>query len=124
MTLTSGGTLAVGNSPGLLTASSATWNAGSTFQFEIASAMGVAGTDWDLFSVTGTLDMTSIGAATKMDLSLISLALQNYDPSTEYSWTFAKAGSLTGVESWVSGLDVTDRFAIDSSGFNSGVLPG
>jgi hypothetical protein len=67
--------------------------------------------------------MTNIGAANKMNLSLISLALQNYDPNTEYSWIFAKAASLTGAESWVSGLDVTDRFAIDSTGFNGGVLP-
>jgi autotransporter-associated beta strand protein len=123
MTLASGATLAVGNSPGLLTATSAAWNAGSIFQFEISDATGMAGNDWDLLSVTGTLDMTNIGAANKMNLSLISLALQNYDPNTEYSWIFAKAASLTGAESWVSGLDVTDRFAIDSTGFNGGVLP-
>ena len=123
MTLSSGGTLAVGNSPGLLTAASATWSPGATFQFEIANANGTAGNDWDLFSVNGTLDMTTIAASSQMSLSLLSLSLTNYDPNANYSWVFAKAASLTGTESWASGLDVTDRFAIDSSGFNGGVLP-
>jgi autotransporter-associated beta strand protein len=123
MTLSSGGTLAAGNSPGLLRAASATWNPGATFQFEISNANGTAGSDWDLFSVNGNLDMTTIAASSQMNLSLLSLSLANYDPNTNYSWVFAKAASLTGTESWASGLDVTDRFAINSSGFNGGVLP-
>ena len=41
-----------------------------------------------------------------------------------YSWVFAKAASLTGTESWTSGLDVTDRFVINSAGFNGGTQPG
>lgn len=124
LTLQSGGTLAVGNSPGLLTASSATWNAGSTFQFEIVNATGTAGTSWDLLSVTGALDLTSISSTSKMNLAVLSAGLLNYDPDTQYSWVFAKAASLTGTESWASGLDVTDRFAISSSGFNGGTQPG
>jgi autotransporter-associated beta strand protein len=123
MTLSSGGTLAVGNSPGLLRAASATWNPGATFQFEISNANGTAGSDWDLFSVNGNLNMTTIAASSQMNLSLLSLSLANYDSNTNYSWVFAKAASLTGTESWASGLDVTDRFAINSSGFNGGVLP-
>jgi autotransporter-associated beta strand protein len=124
MTLNSGAKLAVGNSPGLLTASSATWNAGSTFQFEIVNATGTAGTDWDLFSATGVLDLTSIRSSSKMNLEVLSAGLQNYLVDTEYTWVFAKAASLGGVESWISGLDVTDRFAIDSTGFNGGTPPG
>jgi autotransporter-associated beta strand protein len=124
VTLSSGGTLAVGNSPGLLTAASASWNAGSTFQFEVIDATGVAGTAWDLFVATGVLDLTTISAANKMNLTVLSTALQNYDVDTMYTWTFAKGASLTGAESWISGLDVTDRFAIDSSGFNGSTQPG
>jgi hypothetical protein len=123
-TLSSGGTLAVGNSPGLLTASSANWNVGSAFQFEIVDALGTAGTDWDLFSVTGQLNLGGISASNKMLLTILSTDLQNYDVDTEYSWVFAQAASLAGTESWASGLDVTDRFAIDSSGFNGGTQPG
>jgi autotransporter-associated beta strand protein len=125
VTLNSGGTLAVGNSPGLMTAASATWNAGSAFQFEIVNATGVAGTDWDLFSVTGSLDMTNIGSANKMNLTVLSTGLQNYVVDSEYSWVFAKAASLSGTgASWISGLDVTDRFSIDSTGFNAGTQSG
>jgi hypothetical protein len=123
MTLVSGGTLAVGNSPGLMTATSAIWNAGSTFHFEIINATGSMGTDWDLFSVTGTLDLTSISSSNKMNIEVLSAGLQNYLASTEYAWVFAKAASLGGNESWISGLDVTDRFAIGSAGFNGGSLP-
>ena len=125
VTLNSGGTLAVGNSPGLMTAASATWNAGSAFQFEIVNATGVAGTDWDLFSVTGSLDMTNIGSANKMNLTVLSTGLQNYVVDSEYSWVFAKAASLSGTgASWISGLDVTDRFSIDRTGFNAGTQSG
>jgi hypothetical protein len=124
MTLNSGSTLAVGNSPGLMTATSATWNAGSAFQFEIVNATGTAGTDWDLLSVTGALDLTSISYSSKMNLTVLSTALQNYGVDTMYSWVFAKAASLTGTQSWTAGLDVTDRFAIDSTGFNGGTQPG
>ena len=48
LSLRSGGTLAVGNSPGLLSASSATWSPNSNFEFEITNASGTAGTSWDL----------------------------------------------------------------------------
>ena len=123
VTLNSGGTLAVGNSPGLLTAASASWNGGSTFQFEILNATGMAGTAWDLFSVTGALDMTTISASNKMILTILSADLQNFQTSAEYSWVFAQAASLTGAESWTSGLDVTDRFVISSTGFNGGTQP-
>ena len=122
--LNSGGTLAVGNSPGLLTATSATWNAGSTFQFEVIDATGVAGTAWDLLSVSGALDLTTISAANNMNLTVLSTGLQNYDVNTMYNWAFAKGSALSGTESWISGLDVTDRFSIDSSGFNGGTQPG
>lgn len=122
--LNSGGTLAVGNSPGQLSAASAIWNGGSTFQFEITDATGSAGTSWDLFAATGLLDLTTISAANKMNLTVLSTALQNYDVDTSYTWMFAKASSLNGTESWISGLDVTDRFVIDSAGFNGSTQPG
>ena len=122
--LNSGATLAVGNSPGLMTAASAAWNPGSTFQFEVIDATGAAGTAWDLFAATGVLDLTTISAANKMNLTVLSTALQNYDVDTMYTWTFAKAASLSGTASWISGLDVTDRFTIDSTGFNGNNQPG
>ena len=123
LTLSSAGTLAVGNSPGELSASSATWNPGSNFQFEINNATGMAGTDWDLLSVSGNLDLTTISSSNKMNLSIFSASLQNFNSDTLYSWVFAQAASFQGTESWLSGLDVTDRFVINSDGFNNGIQP-
>jgi autotransporter-associated beta strand protein len=124
LSLNSGGTLAVGNSPGLLHASSATWNPNSNFEFEITNAIGTAGTSWDLLSVGGSLDLTTISSTNKMNLKILSTALLNYNSDTEYSWIFAQAASLGGTNSWLSGLDVTDRFAINSTGFNDNNQPG
>ncbi len=146
MTLNSGGTLAAGSAPGsmssmsttssfstmsgggsqvgTLMATSATWNSGSTFEFEIINATGFIGVDWDLLDVSGALNLSGISASSKMNLTVLSSGLMNYDPNTQYSWVFAQAASLAGTESWASGLDVTDRFTITSSGFNGGVGPG
>ena len=124
LSLRSGGTLAVGNSPGLLSASSATWSPNSNFEFEITNASGTAGTSWDLLSVAGSLDLTTISSTNKMNLKILSPALLNYNSNAEYSWIFAQAASLGGTDSWLSGQDVTDRFAINSTGFNDNNQPG
>ena len=124
LSLRSGGTLAVGNSPGLLSASSATWSPNSNFEFEITNASGTAGTSWDLLSVAGSLDLTTISSTNKMNLKILSTALLNYNSNAEYSWIFAQATALGGTDSWLSGQDVTDRFAINSTGFNDNNQPG
>ena len=148
LTLNSGGTLAVSSSPaplmamsapssispmssgaipsvGTLTAASATWNSGSTFAFEIMNGTGFLGVDWDLLDVNGALDLTTINVSNRMNLTVLSGGLINYDPEVQYSWVFARAASLAGTgASWASGLDVTDRFMIDSTGFNGNNQPG
>jgi autotransporter-associated beta strand protein len=122
VTLTSGSLLNPGNSPGLLTASEATWAAGSTYQWEIINATGTAGNGWDLFSVTGALDMSALSSNSKMNLVLESLSLANYSTTTPFSWTIAKAGSFTGT-GWDDGTNVTDLFNINAAAFNGGNLP-
>ena len=124
LTLNRGGLLSVGNSPGLMAAASANWEGGSTFQFEISNATGVAGTGWDLFSVTGELNLGGISSSNKMLLNIRSMSLLNYDVYSEYSWVFAQAATLAGTEGWASGLDVTDRFTIDSNDFYGGTQNG
>jgi len=122
VTLTRGSLLNPGNSPGLLTASEAIWAAGSTYQWEINNATGEAGDDWDLFSVTGALDMSALSSNSKMNLVLESLSLDNYSTTTPFSWTIAKAGSLTG-DGLADGTNVTDLFNINATAFNGGNLP-
>ena len=122
VTLTTGSFLNPGNSPGLLTAASSSWAAGSTYNWEIDNATGVAGTNWDLFSVTGALDMSALSSGSKMNLVLESLSLANYSTSTPFSWTIAQAGSFTGT-GFADGTNVTDLFNINATAFNSGNLP-
>ena len=124
VTLTSGSFLNPGNSPGLLTAASSSWAAGATYNWEINQASGgTAGVNWDVFSVTGALDLSALSSTAKMNLVLQSLpAMDDFSASSEYSWVFAQAGSLLGA-GLADGTNVTDLFNITATAFNSGVLP-
>jgi autotransporter-associated beta strand protein len=119
VTLKSGSLLNPGNSPGTLTAASSIWQAGSTYSWEIDNATGLAGTNWDLFSVTGALDMSALNSGAKMNLVLSSLSLANFSTSTEYTWVIAKAASLGGISDGVQ--DLTGLFNIDTANFNGGL---
>jgi len=118
----SGSSLNPGNSPGTLSAASATWAGGATYSWEIANALGVAGIDWDLFLVTGTLDLSSLSAANQLNLVLHSLTMTNYDPLQTYSWKIVQADSFIGT-GLVAGTDVTQLFAINGLDFNGGLQP-
>jgi len=126
LTLNSGGLLNPGNSPGLLTASSATWAAGSTYNWEIDTnaSSAVAGTNWDLFSVTGAgvLDMSALSSAATMNLVLNSLPSFDLTSSTNREWVIAQAGSLLGTGGTVltAGANVSDYFNINATAFNAG----
>ena len=125
-TLASGGTLTPGNSPGTLTATSATWAAGSTYNWEIDSNLIVAeaGTNWDLFSVTGSgvLDMSALSSGATMNLVLNSLSGFDLTSSTNRTWVIAQAGSLlgTGGAALSAGDNVSDYFNINAAAFNAG----
>lgn len=123
LTMNAGSSLNPGDAIGKLTAASANFAAGSTYNFGIASLTGAAGTAADLFSVTGALDLSAISATSQMNLVLQSLSLVGFNVDSQYSWTLAEAGSFTGA-GWAAGTDVTDRFNIDSTGFNAGTQPG
>jgi autotransporter-associated beta strand protein len=124
LTLNSGAFLKPGNSPGLLTASSATWAAGSTYNWEIDSnaSSAAAGTNWDLFSVTGALDMSALKLSTQMNLVLNSLPSFVLTSTTNRTWVIAQAGSLLGTDGNVlgAGADVSDYFNINATAFNAG----
>ena len=124
VTLTSGSFLNPGNSPGLLTAASSSWAAGATYNWEINQASGgTAGVNWDVFSVTGALDLSALSSNAKMNLVLQSLSsMDDFSPTTEYSWVFAQAGSLVGA-GLADGTNVTDLFNITATAFNGGVGP-
>jgi hypothetical protein len=123
VTLNSGSFLKPGNSPGNLKAASSVWNGGATYEWQIASLSGVAGTNWDLFTVNGTLDLSNLSSSSQFNLALDSAGvLPGFDGTSDYSWTFAKATGLTGV-SMVAGTDITSFFAINAALFNAGNGP-
>jgi len=83
----------------------------------------VAGTDWDLFTVNGTLDLSNLSSSSQFNLALDSGGvLAGFDGANDYSWTFAQAAGLTGVSA-VGGTDITSLFAINSALFNAGNGP-
>lgn len=124
VTFASGSLLKPGNSPGTLTAASSIWLAGSTYSWEIDSniASFVAGTAWDLFSVTGALDMSALSSSAQMNLVLNSLSSIDLTSSTRREWVIAKAGSFIG-NGLDDGTNVTDLFNINATAFNNGDLP-
>jgi fibronectin-binding autotransporter adhesin len=122
VTLKSGSLLTPGNSPGTLTAASSSWASGSTYEWQIDNATGTAGTNWDVFSVTGALDLSALSSTAQMNLVLESLSIANYSTTSPYTWVIAKAGSFTGT-GLVDGANVTDLFNINAIAFNNGDLP-
>ena len=128
LTLNSGSLLKPGNSPGNLTAASSVWNAGATYEWQITSLNGTAGTDWDLFTVTsglnGGLDLSALSSSATFNLSLDSAgALAGFSDTSEYTWTFAKAAGITGLSSTDAGTDISNLFNILAANFNGGTGP-
>jgi hypothetical protein len=123
LNLQRGATLTPGNSPGLLTASSAVWGAGATYEWQLGSLTGVAGTDWDLFRVTGALDMRALSSGDKFNLNLVSISNGPLDLSAGYEWTFVQAANFTGLSNLSLGTDITNLFQIATQGMDVGTDP-
>jgi fibronectin-binding autotransporter adhesin len=113
-----GGRIIFGNSPGTLHSGAATWGAGGEFDFEINDANGLAGTNWGLNVVNGTLAINAgTTAASKFLVKLNTLdasnapgSMQDFNPSQSYDWTVVTAtGGITGFN--------PAEFAIDTSAF-------
>jgi hypothetical protein len=125
--LNSGGLLNPGNSPGTLTAASATILGNSTYNWQISnSGVGTtAGTDWDLFKVTTLLDMSSITGMGTDKWNLVVTADGAFtgwtNDNSPYEYVFAQAANLSLASgfSTASGTDVTSLFNITASGITS-----
>jgi autotransporter-associated beta strand protein len=119
LTLNSGGALNPGNSPGTLTASEAIILGGSTYNWQITSLTGTAGTNWDLLSVTGLLNMTGVTSSSKWNLVITAdSGFAGWTGTSEYSYVFAQAANVSGFSATV-GTDVTSLFNITASGITS-----
>ena len=119
VTLTNGSHLKPGNSPGTLTAASAIVLGGSTYNWQISALEGTAGTNWDLLSVTGLLNMSGVTSENRWNLVVTADgAFTGWTGTSEYSYVFAQAASVSGFSATV-GTDVTSLFNITASGITS-----
>jgi hypothetical protein len=119
LTLNKGGALNPGNSPGTLTAAEAIILGGSTYNWQIANLTGAAGTNWDLFSVTGLLDMTGVTSSSKWNLVVTAdSGFAGWTDTSSRSYVFAQAASVSGFSD-VDGTDITSLFNITATGIAS-----
>jgi len=119
VTLNSGGLLNPGNSPGTLTAASAIVLGGSTYNWQITSLTGTAGTNWDLFSVTGLLNMSDVSSSSRWNLVITGdSGFSGWNDNNSYSYVFAQAANVSGFSTLV-GTDVTSLFNITTSGLSN-----
>ncbi len=121
VTINSGGTLSPGNSPGTMTTTAAAFMGGGIYKLEMNQATNpTAGTNNDLLAVNGTLDLSSLSSGTPFVLKLQTLdgsnnpaALSDFNPASNYTWTFATANSITNP----AGVFNSNLFSVDPSGF-------
>ena len=119
LTLNSGGLLNPGNSPGKLTASSAIVLGGATYNWQISALQGTAGTNWDLLSVTGLLDMSGVTSANKWNLVITGdSGFTGWTDTNSYRYVFAQAANVSGFSN-LAGADITGLFNISTSGISS-----
>jgi hypothetical protein len=121
LTLGSGGLLNPGNSPGTLTAASAIVLGGSTYNWQISALEGTAGTNWDLLSVTGLLNMTGVTSSNRWNLVITGDGFTGWTGTSEYSYVFAQAATLSLASgfSTAADTDVTSLFNITTPGITS-----
>jgi autotransporter-associated beta strand protein len=119
VTLMSGATLSPGASIESLGLGSSVWNGGSTVQVEFSTdgSTGVAGSEWDLINITGTLDLTGASSSTPVILDLVTMlnattsgALAVWDGNINATWAgFVTTAGITGF--------AADKFAFNTTNF-------
>ena len=120
-TVLNGATIAPGNSPGALTINGdLTWNNGGNYDWEVLKlpSAGIAGTDWDLLSVSGTLNLTNLSGAPLFKINLYSSTLAGWSTTGTYAWKILEAGnaiSTNYISSSFIGIN-TSNFTNDISG--------
>jgi T5SS/PEP-CTERM-associated repeat protein/autotransporter-associated beta strand protein len=114
--------LSPGNSPGTLTfAAGVTFGGGGTYDWQIQSVAGAAGTSWDLVSVNGALTITATSGSPfviklfSLNVDGVAGSVGDFNSANPYSWTIASA---TGGINSVGGFNPQD-FTIDASGFQN-----
>ncbi len=118
LTIGAGGTLAPGDSPGTLSAGNTTWAGGGNYVWEINNATGVAGTNYDLLSISGSLTVNATSAnpftITLSSLTPSDLAGDVINFNSAANYTYIIASTTTGVIGFSA-----DKFTLNTAGFRN-----
>ncbi|MBC7368291.1 MAG: autotransporter-associated beta strand repeat-containing protein, partial [Undibacterium sp.] len=119
LVLNPGGTVSPGASPGILSVGATTFAGAANFTFEINNTVGTAGTQWDLLSISGALNITA-SAGTPFVINLTSLdlvntagLLTNFNNTNSYSWLFVT--TTTGITGFSAGAFKYNASAFQNS---------
>ncbi|MGB4848856.1 MAG: choice-of-anchor D domain-containing protein, partial [Saprospiraceae bacterium] len=93
--VTLSGKVSPGASPGTLNTGAFTFNTNSTYVFEMGSATGTAGTDWDEIISSGGITIS----ASPITIDLTSFSTTNFNQANPYTWLIATGTSITGLGS-------------------------
>lgn len=111
LNIQNGATLAPGNSIGVMNGTNVEFGSGGGFEFEITSATGSMGADWDGLLLSGTLDITATsGSPFELSVSSMSNRVNDFDSNLDYQWTFLTA--VGGIQNFSA-----DKFTINSTDF-------
>jgi autotransporter-associated beta strand protein len=129
-TFVAAGTLTPGNSPGTLVQDGGAMQlaANGNFNWEIADALGAAGTGYDSVSLIGgaVLDLSQLSDTNRYNINLITLSSVNPDVSgnaanfnntQNYTWTLFSTGSA------IAGFN-SNLFTINATGFTNDINGG
>jgi autotransporter-associated beta strand protein len=130
------GTLSPGHSSGTLTVDgNAEWTAGANYNWQVLTAntnpadQSAAGTAWDFFDVTGTLNLMGLDISNRFNLNLWSLSstgpdvngeIAGWDPNVGNTWRIANANggiSLNG-SGLLANTDYSSYFNINTAATN------
>lgn len=122
VTLNNGGTLSPGASIESLASGSNTWNGGGIFNFEFDTdgGTGSAGTNWDLLSIAGNLDLTGASSGSPVVFNLITMA-DSITPGSLGSWNENVDHTWAGFVTTTSGVAsfAANKFNITTTGFQN-----
>ncbi len=131
----SGGTGSPGSSPGTMTVDgNLIWNGGGNYNWQIHDALGTAGAPlgWDLYDVTGTLDLTALTLGSEFNINLWSLSgispdasgnALNFNPGQNYTWVIVATDlGVVGFDESFFNINVVPTNGTD--GFSNALLGG
>jgi autotransporter-associated beta strand protein len=116
VTVLSGSTIAVSNAAetsgataGTLTLGSTTLNHGSTYQWGLANAIGIAGTDWDLLRLSGL----TVGGSGDVTIKAVVISSAPQTPVDGTIWDVINTGDNTGTTA--AAAIAANMFVLDTS---------